>query len=892
MKQYGLKNSEVSASKKLYGSNILPQLARQSFANKLWENMQDPMIKILLVALGINMLFVYMGQADWVEALGIMIAILLAVLVSTWSEYSNENAFQRLQEEASRSSCKVWRDGSPTSVFVEEVVVGDAVILESGDKLPADGYLVEGELQVDQAALNGESEPMQKISREIKTVQAKKGIDLLDKSQLFRGSVVLEGTGIMIVERIGANSLYGQLTQELKDEERDSPLKLKLKALAQKISRLGYSGGVLIAVAVMLHKLIEAGGWAAYTSNWSVVFSDLLQALILAIIIIVMAVPEGLPLMIAIVSSLNMRKMLHDHVLVRKLVGIETAGSLNLLFTDKTGTITKGQLEVVSFLNGGGKEYASLTELPEPLKELILQQALLNTSSSSKDGAIVGGNMTEAALNKYIGSNRPQQLVERISFEPFNSSKKYSLAVVKHEDACYAMLKGAPEKLLERCNSYVSDDGSVKAWTSEQRTALDVRMNELAGKAMRLLALCSVAVAKEQAEASAVQLEVHSGAAGEGTVVPEHDWTLLGVVAIRDDVRQEAVQAMQDVQSAGVQVVMITGDRKETAMAIARDAGLLRSAKELVWSSAELAELSDEEVKRQLPRLRVVARALPLDKLCLVRLAQELNLVVGMTGDGVNDAPALKRADVGFAMGSGTEVAKEAGDIVIFDDNFLSIKQAILYGRTIYNNIRKFIVFQLTINFAAVMTSFVAPFLGIDKPLTITQILWINLVMDTLAALAFGGEPALASYMQEQPKQRGAAIVSTNMLRQIILFGSVITLIGLTFFTSSWVDGLFRNAPDHIYTYTGFFSAFICMAVANAFNVRSKSINVLQNMQANPAFIQVMLLIVAVQVGMTYFGGQLLRTAPLSAQEWLVVAGAAVAMLGVGSLAKLLSKEE
>ena len=281
-----------------------------------------------------------------------------------------------------------------------------------------------------------------------------------------------------------------------------------------------------------------------------------------------------------------------------------------------------------------------------------------------------------------------------------------------------------------------------------------------------------------------------------------------------------------------------------------------------------------------------------MDKLSLVRLAQELNLVIGMTGDGVNDAPALKRADVGFAMGSGTEVAKEAGDIVILDDNFLSIKQAILYGRTIYNNIRKFIVFQLTINFAAVMTSFVAPFLGIDKPLTITQILWINLVMDTLAALAFGGEPALASYMQEQPKQRGAAIVSTNMLRQIILFGSVMTLIGLAFFTSSWVDGLFRNAPDHIYTYTGFFSAFICMAVANAFNVRSKSINVLQNMQANPAFIQVMLLIVAVQVGMTYFGGQLLRTAPLSAQEWLVVAGAAVAMLGVGSLAKLLSKEE
>lgn len=882
MKQYGLKNSEVSASKKLYGSNILPQPARQSFANKLWENMQDPMIKILLVALGINMLFVYMGQVDWVEALGIMIAILLAVLVSTWSEYSNENAFQRLQEEASRSSCKVWRDGRPKSIFVEEVVVGDAVILESGDKLPADGYLVEGEVQVDQAALNGESEPMQKISREIKTAQAKEGIDLLDKSQLFRGSVVLEGTGIMIVERIGANSLYGQLTQELKDEERDSPLKLKLKALAQKISRLGYSGGVLIAVAVMLHKLFEAGGWAAYTSNWSLVFSDLLQALILAIIIIVMAVPEGLPLMIAIVSSLNMRKMLRDNVLVRKLVGIETAGSLNLLFTDKTGTITKGQLEVVAYLNGEGKAYGRLEELPVALQEWTLQQVLLNTSSSSNGEAIVGGNMTEAALNKFIGKRRPQKSATRISFMPFNSKNKYSVALIESDGVYHGLIKGAPEKLLEQCDTYLGANGSALAWSSKQRVALEQRMQEQAGKAMRLLALCSF-------EASNANVNTSQSTSAEVTV-PEKGWTLLGVVAIRDDVRQEAVQAINEVQAAGVQVVMITGDRKETAMAIAWDAGLLRSAKELVWSSAELAELSDEEVKRQLPRLRVVARALPLDKLRLVRLAQELNLVVGMTGDGVNDAPALKRADVGFAMGSGTEVAKEAGDIIILDDNFLSIKQGILYGRTIYNNICKFIVFQLTINLAAVLTSFIAPFLGIDKPLTITQILWINLVMDTLAALAFGGEPALASYMREVPKRRNEAIVNKSMLLDILLCGSIMTLLGLAFFESSWVDSLFRNSSDHIYTYTGYFSAFIMMAVGNAFNVRTKSINVLQNIQANPDFLQVMCLIVVVQIGMTYFGGSLLRTAPLKAEEWLVVSACGCLMLVVGTMDKLISK--
>lgn len=899
-KCYGLSSQEVENSQRKHGRNVLPKPAKKSFADKLLENLKDPMIKILLVALLINVIFVYSGHSDWVETVGIFVAIMLAVLVSTWSEYSNENAFQRLQAEASRTLCKVWRDGKLQSISAEDVVVGDVVILEAGDKLPADGFLLEGRLAVDQATLNGESEPAKKISREIeenvsdklelgKNAQgsgetctcaktATKNPNLLDKHSLFRGSVVVEGNGLLKVEKIGAASLYGQLTQELKDEDRDSPLKLKLKALAKKISKLGYSGGVLIVLAVMLHKLMLAGGWSNYTSNLTVVLSDLLQAIILGIIIIVMAVPEGLPLMIAIVSSLNMRKMLRDQVLVRKLVGIETAGSLNLLFTDKTGTITKGQLEVVNFITGDGREYEGFAKLPQAMQGLTLQQVLLNTSASYSGEQILGGNMTEAALNKYIGSVRLGKMPQRLHFMPFNSSNKYSLAIVKENEHGYALIKGAPEILLPKISHYWAEDGSQQQWKKEQQHALERRMNELAGKAMRLLALCSC-------DCSA---QAKGGAAGEGTFVPEEGWTLLGVLAIRDDVRQEAVQALQEVQRAGVQVVMITGDRKETAMAIAKDAGLLCSSEELVWTSAELAKLSDEEVKRQLPQLRVVARALPLDKLRLVRLAQELNLVVGMTGDGVNDAPALKRADVGFAMGSGTEVAKEAGDIVIMDDNFLSIKQSILYGRTIYNNICKFIVFQLTINCAAVATSFIAPFLGIDKPLTITQILWVNLVMDTLAALAFGGEPALAAYMAEQPKRRDTAIVSKSMLQEIVFAGTLMTLLGLAFFTSSHVDALFRNAPDHIYTYTGFFSAFIMMAVANAFNVRTNKLNVLDNLRANPAFVEVMLLIAAVQVAMTYLGGSVLRTAPLQWQEWLVVAACAVLSLLGGAVFKML----
>ncbi len=872
MSRFGLNSQQVEEARQRYGSNALSQPPRATFVDKLVDNFKDPIIRILLVALLVNVIFAYMGQGDWIETLGIFVAIILATFVSTWSEYSNENAFQRLQEEASRIRCKLWRDGEPQEVAIDDIVVGDAIILEAGDKVPADGILLAGDIKLDQATLNGESEPAGKQLAPADYSWDESSTDFLDEHKIFRGSVVVEGTGVMQAVKIGDGSVYGQLTQELKDDERDSPLKLKLKGLAQQISRFGYAGGVLIAVAVILHKLYLAGGFAAYTANMSVVTADLVQALILAIIIIVMAVPEGLPLMIAIVSSLNMRKMLADNVLVRKLVGIETAGSLNLLFTDKTGTITKGKLEVTRFILGDGQEQASFEALPPRIKELTYQQVVLNTSAVVTDGAILGGNMTEAALNRYIGSYRMTELPERERFVPFNSASKYSWAQVRPAGAgdAYCLVKGAPEKLLLRTVYYWDAQGRRLPLTDAMREALEQRTLQLAGKAMRMLALCS-----------------YEGVANES--LPNMGLTLVGILAIRDDVRPEAVEAIAAVRQAGVQVVMITGDRRETAMAIAKDAGLLTQAGDIVWTSDELARLSDEEIKAKLPALRVVARALPMDKSRLVRLAQELNLVVGMTGDGVNDSPALKKADVGFAMGSGTEVAKEAGDIVILDDNFLSIKQAILYGRTIYNSICKFITFQLTINFSAVAINFIAPFINIDEPLTVTQILWINLVMDTLAALAFGGEPALAKYLNEAPKRRSAPIVSKKMLTSVILAGTYMTLVGIAFYKSAWIDSLFRDAPNHIYTYTGFFCAYILMAVANAFNVRAEGLNLLENIGRNKGFLQVMALIVAIQVLLTFIGGRLLRTTPLSASEWGVAVLVAVSMLVLDLLRKLLT---
>ena len=850
MNKFGLTTEEASKALSEQGNNALTQPPRETFWDKLWENFKDPIIRILILALLVNVVFVYMGHGDWIETMGIFLAIILATFVSTYSEYSNENAFQKLQEEASRIR---WRDGEPVELHIDDIVVGDAVILEAGDKVPVDGILLDGDVKLDQAALNGESKEAHKLIAPPDFTWGDGTIDFLDEHKLFRGSVVVEGQGIMQAVKIGDSSIYGQLTQELKDDERDSPLKLKLKGLAHHISQFGYAGGVLIALAVMLHKAYLYGDFGAYFANTPLLLSDLVQAVILGIIIIVMAVPEGLPLMIAIVSSLNMKKMLRDNVLVRKLVGIETAGSLNLLFTDKTGTITKGKLEVVRFIAGDRQEYPAFDVLPAKLKAFTYQNVVLNTSAAVSDGAMVGGNMTERALSNYVGSYRMEEMLHRDKFIPFNSANKYSWAAVSGNGERYCLAKGAPEKLILQTSHYWDAEGNRQPLTEEMKKTLDDRMLELAADAIRMLALCTY------------ESDI------EGDELPADGLTLVGILGIRDEVRPEAIEAIAEVQDAGVQIVMITGDRRETAVAIAKDAGLLQRPNELVWTSAELAEMSDEQVKLELHKLRVVARALPMDKSRLVRLAQEMNLVVGMTGDGVNDSPALKKADVGFAMGSGTEVAKEAGDIVILDDNFLSIKQAILYGRTIYNSICKFIVFQLTINFSAVAINFIAPFIGIDKPLTITQILWINLVMDTLAALAFGGEPALEKYLREKPKDRSAPIVSKKMLSTITMGGVYMTFIAILFYKSSYVDHLFRNAPDHIYTYTGFFCTYIFMAVANGFNVRVSGLNLLEHIDKNKGFLNVMALIVAIQVLLTYVGGRILRTTPLNLHEWSVV---------------------
>ncbi|HAN09453.1 MAG TPA: calcium-translocating P-type ATPase, PMCA-type [Clostridiales bacterium] len=880
IKKIGLNDEQVIESRDKYGDNSLSKVETESFWDKLMGNFGDPMIKILCIALAINVIFVFLGQAEWYESVGIALAVILATLVSTFSEYRNENAFQKLQEEASKIKCKVYRNGDIIEISIDDIVVGDSIMIQSGDKIPADGILIDGNIKVDQSVLNGESKEATKKAMPEDYVEEGTGVDFLNEYKVFRGTVARYGNAIMSVTIVGDKSIYGQIANELQlEEDRESPLKVKLSKLANDISKFGYIGGIAIAIAYLFQRIVMNNGLDVarimeYSSNWMTIVNDIVGAVILAVIIIVMAVPEGLPLMIAIVSALNMGKMLKDNVLVRKIAGIETAGSLNILFSDKTGTITKGQLEAVVFVDGAGKEYNNHSQITGELGKLLSLSIQYNTNAivtgDYPNIKVIGGNATERAIIGFIAGKGDLVSASIINAIPFNSENKYSAAQV-HGDYDCTLIKGAPERIISKCGHYFDANGEKQSLTNVR--VLEEQIDKLANRAIRVLALA-----------------IADCELGEDEL-PEGDWTLLGVIGIRDEIRPESISAIVEVQNAGIQVVMITGDRKDTAVAIAKEAGLLKNSTDLVYTSDELQEMSDDELKKKLPDIRVVARALPSDKSRFVKIAQELNLVVGMTGDGVNDSPALKKADVGFAMGGGTEVAKEASDIVIMDDNFSSIENAILYGRTIFNSIRKFIIFQLTINVAAVLISFIAPLLGLGyHPLSITQILWINLVMDTLAALAFGAEPALKRFMNEKPKRRDENIVSNNMWSSIFTGSLWVFVISIIMLFTPIGATLFRESDTNAYLLTGYFTFFVFAAVFNAFNARTDKMNLFDNIGQNKGFLKVILLISVVQLIMTYFGGVILRCAGLTINELIIVILLAMTIIPIDLIRKLVIK--
>ena len=865
MKKKGLSASEAEQSRKLYGTNALTEIPPDPLWKKILEGFKDPMIMILMVALVVQVVLCFMGQAEWFEPAGILVAILVANGVASISEHKQEGKASALKkEENAKEMAKVIRDGELIEIHVDDVVVGDIVYLQAGDKIPADGEVIEGTLKVDQAALNGETEEAEKIPCPEDQVYNTK--DLLNKYYSYRGTVICGGEGYMQVKVVGDKTLFGELALEVQEDTRETPLQVKLHKLAQQISKFGYIGAIAIVLGVLL-KTIISGAMPGTVYDW---IRLLMDAITVAVTIIVCAVPEGLPMLTSILLSFQSLKMAKDNVLVRKINGLETAGSLNILFSDKTGTITSGKLSVVEMASGEVKTFQTLSDVSKVYSEAIITGVGVNNSASAAhDGTVIGGNSTDRALMTYLVEEKAAQNINKDSvckFNAFDSAKKYSSVVVESNGKKMTFVKGAPEKILERCTTYLDTEGNVSKFTD--RKAMTAYIDTQAARSMRMLA---VALADGDSDAG--------------------ELTLVCVISIRDNVRKEAADAIKEVQAAGVQVVMVTGDRKETAVAIAKEAGLLTASEHVALTSAEMAQKSDDELKEILPNLRVVARALPTDKSRLVRVAQEMDYVVGMTGDGVNDSPALKKADVGFAMGSGTEVAKDAGDITILDDNFASIEKAILYGRTMFKSIRKFLIFQLTVNVAAVLTCFIGPLLGEKVVLTVIQLLLVNLAMDTLAAIAFGSEPALKEYMKDKPVPRSESIVTKNMLIRVGVSGLYITAACLAILFLSAVRNMFGDV-DVTYLKSALFATFMMAITFNGFNARTDHINPFEHIGRNKNFLYVMGSILLMQFVFVTFGGEVLSVEALNLRSWILCAVIAFLVIPINMALKMATKKK
>lgn len=832
-----------------------PGLLRQFFSN-----LNDPIIKILIAALLVNLAFTF-SDPNWAETIGIAATVVISALVSTISEHSSGAAFERLYSSLGDSTVRVIRDGDETECAASSLVRYDLVYLTPGDTAPADGLLMRGEVSCDEASLTGESRAVKK--RPDPSAAALLRADDRDgmKSSpalVYRGSHIVSGSGLMLVTAVGDNTVYGKVAGELSAEDSVSPLKERLSHLAKTISKIGYISAVLVAAVHLADAFwFDVGCDPALAllrlKDLHLVVSEAIHALTLAISVIVVAVPEGLPMMITVVLSSNMKRMLRSGVLVRRLVGIETSGGVDVLFTDKTGTLTTGKLSVSSVVTARG-EYNSIRVCPDAVAASLRRGSLACSSVF---------NSTERAVNSF-NSVRIRADEERRDSIPFDSSRKYAAGL----DDGKMYIRGAAEYLLPSCRAYLDPDGNERTMTGDVAASLEQTIRDRSSGSCRVLL---------HAEGSADSF----AALKSGAEIKNIALTFVGLYIICDEVRRGVRDAVRECRAAGISVVMLTGDNRDTAAGIAVECGILdsgyrtlssadeiplckKSPAPLVIDGGVLRTLSDDELTAVMPELRVVSRVTPTDKSRLVRLAKASGHTTGMTGDGVNDAPALKAADVGFAMGSGTDVAREAGDIVITDDNFVSISRAVLYGRTIFSSIRKFITFQLTMNLAAVGVSIIGTMLGIESPVTVIQMLWVNIIMDTLGSLAFAGEPPLAEYMTHPPIARDEPILTGSMIGKILLTGGYAVAMSMYFLFSPRVAYFFGGELRHL---TRFFALFIFMGIFIAMCTRTPRLNLLSSISKNRAFIIIMPAVAAIQLLIIYFGGEVFRCVPLTPHE-------------------------
>lgn len=866
----GLKSSEVEVSRTTYGSNKLPEPELKKWYHFAKEALTEPITMILIIIALFQLVLGAMGVMSLSEPVMIIVVLAIVTGIAIKTGLGVQKSAAELRAKTAVRYCDVVRDGSVQTINKDDLVVGDLVLLRTGQEIFADGFIVDGEISVNNAAINGETKECRKIpSANYKHVKTTSTAAYTDQCSLFAGTVIMSGEGKMIVTDVGVNTVNGDTLVKMQTlEPPKTALDIALDHLCDFISKWGTIAAVLAFVIMTITGILNAGSLSQYFSG-SILESiqKVAQNVSNALTIIVAAVPEGLPLIVKLVTKQNVSTMEKFNILAKNTGKIPELAYVNLICTDKTGTLTTGEMTSTVMINGNCQD---IFNKESSLNELIdLNICMNNSAVFDSNGNITGGNSIDRAVLDMLSPEDAQKIQNKAIMKkrvPFSSENKFSAVTLNNGANDFTVYKGAPEKLIEKCKFYLDNDGIVTELTEEKRKALKSHIKGLTEKAMRCIALTI------------------SDKTDDG--LPD-EMNLLGVIGVVDPVRNEVPEAVKIAHKAGIQVIEITGDCMETAKAVAMEAGIYKPG-DLAVTNDEFEAMSDVKVKEIIPQLRVISRCSPNTKLRLVTLAQEIGMSVAMTGDGVNDAPALKKADVGFGMQDGSDVAKEAADIVLTDNNFASVVKAVELGRTFMHNIMMFLEFQLPINISLLILSMVFPIIsGGSALLAAVQILIVNIIMDSLNSLSFGGEPPKEEYMNEEPIMKGSGLFIRGAKGRIALSSIVfIALFGVITFGP--VGNMFTTKLSAM---TARFALLCLMAVFNGFTIRTDSMNLFKGIKNNKLFMYIALGIFAMTVVLCNFVGNLVQTTPMDVKQWIVVLMTAFMVVPVDWIRKAICKK-
>lgn len=866
----GLKSSEVEVSRTTYGSNKLPEPELKKWYHFAKEALTEPITMILIIIALFQLVLGAMGVMSLSEPVMIIVVLAIVTGIAIKTGLGVQKSAAELRAKTAVRYCDVVRDGSVQTINKDDLVVGDLVLLRTGQEIFADGFIVDGEISVNNAAINGETKECRKIpSANYKHVKTTSTTAYTDQCSLFAGTVIMSGEGKMIVTDVGVNTVNGDTLVKMQTlEPPKTALDIALDHLCDFISKWGTIAAALAFVIMTITGILNAGSLSQYFSG-SILESiqKVAQNVSNALTIIVAAVPEGLPLIVKLVTKQNVSTMEKFNILAKNTGKIPELAYVNLICTDKTGTLTTGEMTSTVMINGNCQD---IFNKESSLNELIdLNICMNNSAVFDSNGNITGGNSIDRAVLDMLSPEDAQKIQNKAIMKkrvPFSSENKFSAVTLNNGANDFTVYKGAPEKLIEKCKFYLDNDGIATELTEEKRKALKSHIKGLTEKAMRCIALTI------------------SDKTDDG--LPD-EMNLLGVIGVVDPVRNEVPEAVKIAHKAGIQVIEITGDCMETAKAVAMEAGIYKPG-DLAVTNDEFEAMSDVKVKEIIPQLRVISRCSPNTKLRLVTLAQEIGMSVAMTGDGVNDAPALKKADVGFGMQDGSDVAKEAADIVLTDNNFASVVKAVELGRTFMHNIMMFLEFQLPINISLLILSMVFPIIsGGSALLAAVQILIVNIIMDSLNSLSFGGEPPKEEYMNEEPIMKGSGLFIRGAKGRIALSSIVfIALFGVITFGP--VGNMFTTKLSAM---TARFALLCLMAVFNGFTIRTDSMNLFKGIKNNKLFVYIALGIFAMAVVLCNFVGNLVQTTPMDVKQWIIVLVTAFMVVPVDWIRKAICKK-